>query len=173
MNHSNLKLDSHRRLNSYPSNHTRGSSQQLQPASMQVGFTVHNESTLSFADRQPANYYVATNQSLVGPRNNLKSEKHSAQVTERDQTLSSNRSKTKVSSSRLQKSSSNRGSIVKELVKIKDRLSSGREPTQVDDDDSYVGAKSDRKNRFERGVIQSNRSTEERMKISSGVIAMS
>jgi hypothetical protein len=55
---------------------------------------------------------------------------------------------------------------VKELVKIKDRLSSGREATQVDDDDSYVGAKSDRKNRFERGVIQSNRSTEERMKIS-------
>ena len=43
----------------------------------------------------------------------------------------------------------------------------------MDDDDSYVGAKSDRKNRFERGVIQSNRSTEERMKISSGVIAMS
>jgi hypothetical protein len=61
---------------------------------------------------------------------------------------------------------------VKELVKIKDRLSSGREPTQVDDDDSYLGAKSDRKNRFERGVIKSNRSTEERMKVSQGVIAM-
>jgi hypothetical protein len=126
----NLK-DSHRRLNSYPS--TRGSNHQPQPASMQVGFTVHNESTLSFADRQPATFYVPTNQSLGPKILKPESERQTlVQVTERDQTLSSNRSKKHqkvLSSARLQKSSSNRGSIVKELVRAKEKLSSGREAT--------------------------------------------
>ena len=57
-----FNIEGQRLLNSYPSNHTRGSSlKQIQPNSMQVGFTVHNESTLSFADRQPGRYHSATN----------------------------------------------------------------------------------------------------------------
>jgi hypothetical protein len=60
-----FNIEPHKRLNSYPSNQTRGSSLKIiAPTSMQVGFTVHNESTLSFADRQPGKYYLATNQSL-------------------------------------------------------------------------------------------------------------